>query len=131
MSCILLNFATGLPLPVQFLQFLLEPPVILFECLGFAKIRKSVLNLQLESVLPIRQIVQFTFGKSVYQLQQTLCLTNVSIIGFRLSQTIELLLTVETKWQAIEKGFGISQVLALHVRDYRFARQYDLPHHPR
>jgi hypothetical protein len=48
---ILLNLASGLPLPVQFLMLLLEPLVILFECLGLAEFGKSVMDLQLELVL--------------------------------------------------------------------------------
>ena len=111
---ILLNLASGLPLPVQFLMLLLEPLVILFECLGLAEIGKSVLDLQLELVLPICQLIQFVFGESVDQLQQPLSLPNASVIGFRLGQPVELLLAVKAKRQAIEKGFRIGQVATLH-----------------
>ena len=113
---ILLNLTAGLPLPVQFLILLLETPVILFKCLGFTEIGKSVLDLQLEFVFPIRQLVQFPFGKSIDQLKQTLCLTNASIIGFGLSQMIELLLTVKAKRQAVEESLGISQIVTMHGR---------------
>ena len=54
---ILLNLTAGLPLSVQFLMLLLEPLVILFDCLGLAEFGKSVLDLQFELVLSIRQFI--------------------------------------------------------------------------
>src|SRR5680860_955763 len=107
---ILLNLTAGLPLPIQFLLFLLEAPVIAFERLGFTEIGKGILYLELELAFPVSQLIQLVLGKAVNQLQQALCLAHAAVINVRFGQSVELLLTVKAERQIVEEGLGISQL---------------------